>query len=97
MDTIFINSGNSKTPDPHRLNLSDEINLKSKDKYVALSNLSIYYTWKNIKNSHKKIINLRYQPDGSYSVSDYFDHIIKNHEALTDNPSIMIYVSKIEN
>ena len=48
MDTIFMNSGNSKTPDPHRLllNLSDKINLKRKDKYVALSNLSIYYTWK---------------------------------------------------
>ena len=48
MDTIFMNSGNSKTPGPHRLllNLSDKINLKRKDKYVALSNLSIYYTWK---------------------------------------------------
>ena len=43
MDTIFMNSGNSKTSDPHRLllNLSDEINLKRRDKYVALSNLSL--------------------------------------------------------
>ena len=43
-----MNSGNSN---PHRLlpNLSDEINLKKSDKYVALSNLSIYYTWENIK------------------------------------------------
>ena len=51
MDTIFINSDNIKTSDPHRLflNLTDETNLKSSDKYVALSNLSIYYTWKNIK------------------------------------------------
>ena len=41
MDTVFMNSDNSKTSDPHRLllNLSDKINLKSKDKYVALSNL----------------------------------------------------------
>ena len=41
MDTVFMNSDNSKTSDPHRLllNLSNKINLKSKDKYVALSNL----------------------------------------------------------
>ena len=45
-----MNSKNSKTYDPHRLlvNLSDKINLKRSDKYVALLNLSIYYTWKNI-------------------------------------------------
>ena len=62
MDTIFMNSGNSKTSKPHRLlpNLLDRLNLKKKDKYVALSNLSIYFTWKNIK-SHKKITNLKYQ------------------------------------
>ena len=44
MDPVFMNSENSKTSDPHRLllNLSDKINFKSKDKYVALSNLSIY-------------------------------------------------------
>ena len=62
MDTMFINSGNSKTTDPHRLllNLSDKTNLKWSDKYIALSNLSIYYTWKN-KKSHTKIINLKFQ------------------------------------
>ena len=51
-----MNSENSKTSDSHRilLNLSDKINLKRSDKYVALSNLSIYYTWKNIKKSYKK-------------------------------------------
>ena len=50
MDTIFMNSENSKTSDPHRLllNLTDRINLKKSDKYVTLSNLSIYYTWKKI-------------------------------------------------
>ena len=55
MDTIFMNSGNSKTSDPHRqlLNLADKINLKRSDKYVTLSNLSIYYTWKNIKKAYK--------------------------------------------
>ena len=50
MDTMLMNSENSKTSDPHRplLNFADKIKLKSKDKYVSLSNLSIYYTWKNI-------------------------------------------------
>ena len=51
-----MNSGNSKTSDPHRplLNLLDKINLKRKDKYVVLSKLSIYYTWKNIKKVMQK-------------------------------------------
>ena len=50
-----MNSKNSKTSDPKRLllNLSEKINLKRYDKYVALLNLSIYYTWKNIKNSYQ--------------------------------------------
>ena len=52
-DTIFMNSRNSKTSDPNRLllNLSDQIDLNRSDKYNALSNLSICYTWKNIKKS----------------------------------------------
>ena len=50
-----MNSGKSKTSDPQRLllNLSDKINLKRIDKYVALSSLSIYYTWKSMKKSYK--------------------------------------------
>ena len=56
MDTIFMNSRNSKTSDPHRLllNFSDKINLKRSDKHVALSNLYISYTWKNIKKVIQK-------------------------------------------
>ena len=56
VDTIFINSGNSETPDPHRLllNLFEKIKLKRNDKYIALSNLSIYDTWKNIKQVIQK-------------------------------------------
>ena len=37
--------------------------------------------------------------DGSYSVSDiqdYFEYILKNHGGKTDNPSIRIYINKIE-
>ena len=50
-----MNSKNSKTSDPHRLldNLTDKIDVKRKDKYIALSNLSIYYTWKSVKKSYK--------------------------------------------
>ena len=55
METIFMNPENSKTSDLHRLlfNLSDEIDLKRIDEYIALSNLSIHYTWKNIKKLFK--------------------------------------------
>ena len=50
MDTIFMTSENSKTSDPYRLilNLSGKISLKRSDKYIALPNLSIYYTLKNV-------------------------------------------------
>ena len=50
-----MNSKNSKTPDPLRLllNLADKIDLKRKNKYIALLSLTIYYTWKNIKKSYK--------------------------------------------
>ena len=96
MNTIFMNSENSKTSDPHRalFNLKDKINLNRSDKYVALSNLSIYYTWKNIKKSYKnnklKISaptwNEEFElPDGSYSVSDipdYFEYILKKNMRL---------------
>ena len=111
MNTIFMNSENSKTSDPRSLllNLTGKIDLRRKGKYVALSNLSIYYTWKNIKKSHK---NNKFQisvpkwneelelPDGSYSVSDiqdYFEYILKKHETVTDRPSIRICINIIEN
>ena len=94
MNIIFINFRNSKTSDPHRLllNLTDKIDLKRKDKYIALSNLNIYYTCKNIKKSYKSIKfkisaatwNEEFElPNGSYSVSDiqdYFEYILKNME-----------------
>ena len=55
MDSIFMNSEYSETSDPDRLllNFSDKIDLKRSDKYVALSNLSVYYTWKSIRKSCK--------------------------------------------
>ena len=89
MDNTFLKSRNSVTFDPHRLllNLTDKINIKKSDKYVALSNLRIYFTWKNVKNSCKnnkfKIIAPTWieefeLPDGSCSVAtiqEYFEHI----------------------
>ena len=86
-----MNSKKSETSHRYRLllNLSEKVNLKRSDKYVALSNLSIYYAWKNIKKSYKnnkfKISaptwNEEFElPTGSYSVSDiqdYFEYILK--------------------
>ena len=78
------------------------------DKVIALSSLSIYYTWKNIKSSYNndkfKISALTWNdkfelPDGSYSVpdiQDYFEYILKKHGENIDNPSVNIYVNKIE-
>ena len=87
MDTIFMNSENSRTPKPHIVILKfiDKLDLR------IGKNLSIYYTWKNIKSSYNnnkfKISaptwNDEFElPDGSYSVSDiqdYFEHILKKN------------------
>ena len=56
MDTVFMNSKNSKTSEPYRLliNLSNKINLNRYDKYVASSNLNMYDTCKNIRRSYKR-------------------------------------------
>ena len=111
MDTIFMNSEKSKTSKPHvlTLKLTDKLDLRLDKKVVAISNLSIYYTWKNIKDTYKnnkfKISaptwNEEFKlPDGSYSVSDiqdYFKYIMKKHGEDIDKPSVMIYVNKIEN
>ena len=61
MDTIFMNSENSRTSEYHVLvlKLADKLDLRRREKSVALSNLSIYCTWKNIK-IHIRIINLKY-------------------------------------
>ena len=111
METIFMNTENSKKNEPHRfkLYLTDKLNLKNLNKNMAVANLSIYYTWKNIKskyNSNKfKISAPTWNdtfdlPDGSYSISgihDYLEFIIKKNEALTENPPIQIYPNKIKN
>ena len=111
METIFMNTENSTTNKPHRfrLSLADKLNLKDLSKNVVLANLSIYYTWKNIKSTYKNNkftisaptwndeFNL---PDGSYSIADiqdYFEFIIKKHETLAENLLVQIYPNKIKN
>ena len=111
METIFMNTENSKTNKPHRfkLDLTDKLNLKNPNKNMALAALSIYYMLKNIKteynNNEFKISAPTWNetfdlPDGSYStadIQDYFKFIIKKHETLEENPSIQIYANKIKN
>ena len=106
-----MNTENSKTSEPHsfKLDLTDKLNLKDPKKNVALANLSIYYTWKNIKseynNNRFKISASTWKdtfdlPDSFYSIADiqdYFEFIIKKHETLTENPPVQIYVNKIKN
>ena len=110
METIFINTENSKTSEPNRfkLDLTDKLNLKNPNKNMALANLSIYYTWKNMKSEYNnnkfKILAPTWNNtfdllDGSYSISDiqdYFEFIIKKQETLTDNPPVQIYPNKIK-
>ena len=106
-----MNTKNSKTNKHHRFKLSlvDKLNLKDSNKNMVLANLSIYYTWKNIKsadNNHKSKIsaptwNDEFDlPDGSYSIADiqdYFEFIIRKHETLAENPPVQIYPNKIKN
>ena len=109
METIFMNTENSKTNEPHRfkLDLTDKLNLKNPNKNMALGNLSIYYNWKNIKSEYN---NNKFKtsattwnntfdlPDGSYSIADiqdYFEFIIKKPESITENSPVQIYPNKI--
>ena len=110
MDTIFLNSEKSRTCEYHVLviKLTDKLDLTRGQK-ISLSNLSIYYAWKNIKSSCNKnkfkISSPTWTdevelPDGLYSISDiqdYFEYILKKHTENFHSPSIRIYVSKIEN
>ena len=111
MDTIFKNSEYSKTSEPHILilKLTDKLDLRRGKKIIALSDLSTYYTWKNTRslcNNNKFKIsaptwNHKFElSDGSYSISNihnYFEYMLKKHGKNTDNPSVQIFVNKIEN
>ena len=98
-----MSTENRKTNEPHRFRLTaDTLSLKGLNKNVALANLSIYYTWKNIKSAYNnnkfKISAPTWNdefdlPDGSYSIADiqdYFEFIIKKHETLAQNVPVQI-------
>ena len=106
-----MNTLNSKINESNKFmyQFTDKLNLKYPNKNMALANLSIYYTWKDIKseynNNEYKISAPTWNdefdlPDGSYYVSDiqvYFEYIIKKRETIADNPPVQIYVNKIKN
>ena len=111
METFFINTKNRKTSEPHsfRYNLIDKLDLKNPNKNMALANLSIYYTWKNVKsifnNNKFKISAPTWNdtfdlPDGSYNIpaiQNYFEYIIKKHETIVETAPIIIYANNISN
>ena len=91
-----MNTLNSKTNQSNKFiyQFTDKLTLKYPNKNISLANLSIYYTWKNIKSEysnnkfeiHATTCNDEFNlPNGSYSVSDiqdYFEYIIKNMKLL---------------
>ena len=97
-----MNTFNSKTNESNKFmcQFTGKLNLENPNKNMALANLSIYFTWKNIKsecNNNKFNISAPTWNDefdllvGSYSVSDiqdYFEYIIKKHETIADNPPV---------
>ena len=111
METFFMNSKNSKTSELNRFkyDLIDKLDFKNPTKNMALANLSIYYTWKNVKSTYNKNIfkisaptwNETFDlPDGSYNISeiqDYIEYIIKKHETIGEYAPILIYTNTINN
>ena len=101
--TFLINTKNSKTNEPNRFkyDLIDKLDLKYPNKNMALGNLSIYYTLKNVKSTYNnnnkfKISALTWNetfdlPDGWYNISeiqDYIEYITKKHETIGENGPI---------
>ena len=111
METFFMNSKNSKTNEPYKFkyDLIDKLDFKNPNKNMALANLSIYYTWKNVKstyNNNKFKISVPTWnetfdlPDGLCNISeiqDYIEYIIKKHEIIGENAPILIYANTINN
>ena len=111
METIFMNTENSKTNETNKFiyEITDKLNLKNPNKNIALVKLSIYYTWKNIKSAYD---NNKFKisaptsndefdlPDGSCSISDiqdYIEYIIKKLGSIADDPLVQIYINRIKN
>ena len=113
MDTIFINTKNSETTEPHRFRLyfTGILDLR-RNKTIALANLSIYYTWENIKSKYNnnkfKISGPTWSetfdlPDVPYTIpdiQDYFIKMIQKHEPTietNENSPILIYPNGVKN
>ena len=111
MENFFMNTKNSKTNEPNRFkyDLIDKLDLRNPNKNMALANLSIYYTWKNVKTTYNnnkfkistptwnETFNL---PDGSYNIPEiqnYIEYVIKKHETIGENAPILIYANTINN
>ena len=106
-----MNTTNSKTKHSNKFvyNFTDKLDLKNPNKNIALANLSIYCTWKNVKSDYNnnkfKISASRWNdtfdvPDASYSIAalqNYFEYIIKKHETIADVSPVLIYANEINN
>ena len=106
-----MNTLNSKTNESNKFiyQFTDKLNFKNPSKNMALANLSIYYTKKNIKSEYNnnkfKISASTWNdtfdlPNGSYSVSniqDYFEYIIKKHETISNTSPVLVYVNRTKN
>ena len=111
METFLMNSKNSKTSEPYKFkcNLIDKLDFRIPNKNMALANLSICYTWKNVKSPYNNnkfkisapIWNETFDlPDGSYNIleiQDYIEYIIKKHETIGGNAPILISANTINN
>ena len=112
METFFMNTKNSKTNEPNRVkyDLIDMLDLKNPNKNMALGNLSIYYTWKDVKSTYNNNNKFKISaptwnetfdlPDGWYNISEiqnYITYIIKKHEIIGETAPILIYANTINN
>ena len=111
METFFMNTKNSRPNESHRFkyHLIDKLDLINPNKKMVLGNLSIYYTWKNVKSTYNnnkfKISAPTWNdtfdlPDGSYNIPEiqnYFENIIKKHETINETSPILIYANNITN
>ena len=95
METFFMNSKNSKTNEPYKFkyDLIDKLDLKNPNKYMEFANLSIYYTWKNVKSTYNNNKFKISAPTWNETfdllmdriiseIQDYIEYIIKKHETI---------------
>ena len=111
IETFFMNSKNSKTSEPYKFkyDLIDKLDLRNPNKNMELANLSIYYTWKNVKsiynNNKFKVSAPTWNepfdlPDGLYNISeiqDYIEYIIKKQKTIGENAPILIFANTVNN